>query len=589
MNDKLKLESFLGETNLYDKKEKLEKNKPKSWLKSVSAFANSKGGKLLFGVKEDNTIVGLEEFQKDSEYISETIKTKVDPIPEFDMEFKQINDRIILILDIYQGKNTPYFVIDSGSRTAFKRVGNQSVVATRIDLLNLSLKAEHVSFDSLEFNKTIDDVTFKELAIEYKNRTSKTFEMKDLKSFGLLNENEHLTIAGALFADGHQLYQSRVFCTRWNGLTKANGRIDALDDQEFEGNIIYLLKASLDFVKRNSKKMWEKGPMYRIEYPEYPERAVQEAIVNALIHRDYSVVGSEVHIDIYDDRLEIVSPGGMADLTFIQDVNPLNVSSVRRNPILADLFARMDLMERRGSGLRKIIESYESEENYTNEMTPEFISTETKFTIILKNLNYFVQNDTQHSAHDAQEITPEKRRQQILRIVKETPKISGLELSKIFSVSRSTISRDLKKLQKDAQNDAHAHDVQEITPEKRRQQILRILEETPNISVFELSKVFSVSRSTISRDLKKLQKDAQDARANDAHAHDAQEITPEKRRQQILKILEKTPNISVLELSKIFSVSRSTISRDLKKLQKDAQHDAQDGANDTQNNSQNPK
>lgn len=144
MNDKLKLESFLGETNLYDKKEKLEKNKPKSWLKSVSAFANSKGGKLLFGVKEDNTIVGLEEFQKDSEYISETIKTKVDPIPEFDMEFKQINDRIILILDIYQGKNTPYFVIDSGSRTAFKRVGNQSVVATRIDLLNLSLKAEHV-------------------------------------------------------------------------------------------------------------------------------------------------------------------------------------------------------------------------------------------------------------------------------------------------------------------------------------------------------------------------------------------------------------------------------------------------------------
>ena len=98
MNDKLKLESFLGETNLYDKKEKLEKNKPKSWLKSVSAFANSKGGKLLFGVKEDNTIVGLEEFQKDSEYISEAIKTKVDPIPEFDMEFKQINNKIILIL-----------------------------------------------------------------------------------------------------------------------------------------------------------------------------------------------------------------------------------------------------------------------------------------------------------------------------------------------------------------------------------------------------------------------------------------------------------------------------------------------------------
>ena len=536
MNDKLKLEYFLGETNLYDKKEKLEKNKPKSWLKSVSAFANSKGGKLLFGVKEDNTIVGLEDFQKDSEFISETIKTKVDPIPEFDMEFKQINDRIILILDIYQGKNTPYFVIDSGSRTAFKRVGNQSVIATRIDLLNLSLKAEHVSFDSLEFNKTIDDVTFKELEIEYKNRTSKTFETKDLKSFGLINENGHLTIAGALFADGHQLYQSRVFCTRWNGLTKANGRIDALDDQEFEGNIIYLLKASLDFVKRNSKKMWGKGPIYRIEYPEYPERAVQEAIVNALIHRDYSVVGSEVHIDIYDDRLEIFSPGGMADLTFIQDLNPLNVSSVRRNPILADLFARMDLMERRGSGLRKIIEAYEAEENFTNELMPEFISTETKFTIILKNLNYSAQKDAQGDTNaqgDAHKMTPKERRQEMIKILEGNPEISTLELSKIFSVSRSTISRDLRKLQRvaqgdaqdNAQKDAHAQgDVQKNTPEKRRQEIIKILEENPEISTLELSKIFSVSRSTISRDLKKLQRvahgDAQDNAQKDAHAQD---------------------------------------------------------------------
>ena len=595
MNDKLKLESFLGETNLYDKKEKLEKNKPKSWLKSVSAFANSKGGKLLFGVKEDNTIVGLEEFQKDSEYISEAIKTKVDPIPEFDMEFKQINNKIILILDIYQGKNTPYFVIDSGSRTAFKRVGNQSVVATRIDLLNLSLKAEHVSFDSLEFNKTIDDVTFRELEIEYKNRTSKTFETKDLKSFGLINENGHLTIAGALFADGYQIYQSRVFCTRWNGLTKANGRIDALDDQEFEGNIIYLLKASLDFVKRNSKKMWEKGPIYRIEYPEYPERAVQEAIVNALIHRDYSVVGSEVHIDIYDDRLEIFSPGGMADLTFIQDLNPLNVSSVRRNPILADLFARMDLMERRGSGLRKIIEAYEAEENFTNKMMPEFVSTETKFIIILKNLNYSVQKDAQGDTNvqgDAHKMTPKERRQEMIKMLEGNPEISTLELSKIFSVSRSTISRDLRKLQRvahvhaqdNAQKDAHAQgDAQKNTPEKRRQEMIKILEGNPEISTLELSKIFSVSRSTISRDLRKLQRvaqgDAQDNAQKDAHAQgDAQKNTPEKRRQEMIKILEENPEISTLELSKIFSVSRSTISRDLRKLQRVAQGDAQDNA-----------
>ena len=455
----MNLKDYLGETNLYDKKEKLERNKPKSWLKSVSAFANGQGGKLIFGVKEDNTILGLSDYQEVSENISEIIKIKMDTNPEFDMEIKELDGKVILILSVFAGKNTPYFVVDGGSRTAYKRVGNQSVPASRIDLFNLSLKGEHISYDSLQSKKKIEDVSFKELKIEYKERTGKDFEEKDLKSFGLVNDEGNLTIAGALFADNYQVYQSRVFCTRWNGLTKANGRMDALDDIEFEGNIIYLLKASLDFVKRNSKKMWKKGPVYRIEYPEYPERAVQEALVNALIHRDYSVVGSEVHIDIYDDRLEIYSPGGMYDGTFVQDLNPLNVSSTRRNPIIADVFARMDLMERRGSGLRKIIEAYEAEENYKEELKPEFKSTESSFTTILKNLNYDTQNVTQNDGqsegqnegenegqNDGEKLKPKDRRNKIVKLMKENSNITTIELSHILLVSVSTIERDLKIL-----------------------------------------------------------------------------------------------------------------------------------------------
>ena len=451
----MNIEDYLGETNLYDKKEKLEINKPKSWLKSVSAFANSRGGKLIFGAKEDNTILGLSDYQEDSENISEIIKIKMDPNPEFDMEIKEIDEKVILILSVFAGKNTPYFVVDGGSRTAYKRVGNQSVPANRIDLFNLSLKGEHISYDSLQSKKKLEDVSFKELKIEYKERTGKDFEEKDLKSFGLVNDEGNLTIAGALFADNYQVYQSRVFCTRWNGLTKANGRIDALDDIEFEGNIVYLLKASLDFVKRNSKKMWKKGPVYRIEYPEYPERAVQEALVNALIHRDYSVIGSEAHVDIYDDRLEIYSPGGMYDGTFVQDLNPLNISSTRRNPIIADVFARMDLMERRGSGLRKIIEAYEAEENYKEELKPEFKSTESSFTTILKNLNYDTQNITQYGGQNdgqndgqsaGQKLKPNDRRKQIVKIIEKNSKITANDLSKYFKVSERTIERDLKVL-----------------------------------------------------------------------------------------------------------------------------------------------
>ena len=455
----MNLKDYLGETNLYDKKEKLERNKPKSWLKSVSAFANGRGGKLIFGVKEDNTILGHSDYQEVSENISEIIKIKMDPNPEFDMEIKELNGKVILILSVFAGKNTPYFVVDGGTRTAYKRVGNQSVPASRIDLFNLSLKGEHISVDFLQSKKKLEDVSFKELKIEYKERTGKDFEEKDLKSFGLVNDEGNLTIAGALFADNYQVYQSRVFCTRWNGLTKANGRMDALDDIEFEGNIIYLLKASLDFVKRNSKKMWKKGPVYRIEYPEYPERADQEALVNALIHRDYSVIGSEVHVDIYDDRLEIYSPGGMYDGTFIQDINPLDVFSSRRKSIIADVFARMDLMERRGSGLRKIIEAYEACENYKENFKPEFKSTESSFTTILKNLNYDTQNVTQNDGqsegqnegenegqNDGKKLKPKDRRNKIVKLMKENSNITTIELSHILLVSVSTIERDLKIL-----------------------------------------------------------------------------------------------------------------------------------------------
>jgi len=439
--DTLHLKNYLGETNLYDKKEKLEVNKPKSWLKSVSAFANGRGGKLIFGVRENNEILGLDDYQKDSENISEIIKTRMDSIPEFDMEIKELENKIILILNIYQGKNTPYFVVDGGSRTAYKRVGNQSVPATRIDLFNMSLKGQQVTYDLLESDKKIQDVTFKELAIEYNNKTSKKFEEKDLLSFGLITKDNFLTYAGALFADGYLIYQSRIFCTRWNGLTKASGLMEALDDNEFEGNILLLLENALNFTKVNTKKMWRKGPIYREEYPEYSKRAVQGAIVNALIHRDYSVIGSEVHIDIFDDRMEIYSPGGMYDGTLIQDVDPYTISSSRRNPVLADIFGRMDLMERRGSGLRKIIEAYKFEENYKEELKPEFRSTESSFFTVLKNLNYSTENSDDKVAIKSGDKVAIKNKNEQLEAIIEFANLCGefktADIEELLSIKSS--------------------------------------------------------------------------------------------------------------------------------------------------------
>ena len=139
--------------------------------------------------------------------------------------------------------------------------------------------------------------------------------------------------------------------------------MDALDSAEYSGSLIILLNEGVSFVKRNMKTRWKKTANSRIEMPDYCERSVFEALVNALIHRDYLILGSEVYIDIYDDRLTIYSPGGMADGTRIQERDISNISSTRRNPVLADIFGRLGYMERQGSGFKKITESYHAAHN----------------------------------------------------------------------------------------------------------------------------------------------------------------------------------------------------------------------------------
>ncbi len=113
-----------------------------------------------------------------------------------------------------------------------------------------------------------------------------------------------------------------------------------------------------------------------------------EVLVNALVHRDYLDYGSEVHVDIFDNRMEIYSPGGMFDGTRVQDRSIRRIPSRRRNPVLADIFDRLGYMERSGSGFSKILDGYENAVNYTPDKIPEFYSDRTMFLVTLPNLNY---------------------------------------------------------------------------------------------------------------------------------------------------------------------------------------------------------
>ena len=223
----------------------------------------------------------------------------------------------------------------------------------------LVLRGKNTSYDSQNSTFKVEDFAFSKLKERYKKWTGNRLDDKELISFGLVNEKGELTNAGALLADESPIFFSRLFCTRWNGINKSGGIVDALDDAEYSGSVISLIENGEAFIKRNCKMKWRKTANSREEMLEYVERSYHEALINALAHRDYLVNGSEVHIDIYDDRMEIYSPGGMPDGSMIQDRDPLTVPSTRRNPVLADVFNRLGYMERKGSGFGKIISRYE--------------------------------------------------------------------------------------------------------------------------------------------------------------------------------------------------------------------------------------
>ena len=367
------IHTLIGETTAYDKKQMLEIKRPKSWLKSVSAFANGEGGILIFGINDDE-IVGLADAESDAERISEEIKTKLDPVPIINLEYKEIDGKKLILLHVYPGQETPYYYIGDKQRLAFVRIGNESVTADRIQLKALVLKGSGRTYDSLPSNYRFEDMAFSKLRSVHYKRLQRSFDDSEFVSWGIIDENGNLTNAGALLADESPIRQSRIFCTRWNGLDMTSGLGEAIDDVELEGCVISQLQDSVSFVRNNSHKKWWKENDYREELPDYPERAVTEAIANAIIHRDYLQMGSEIHIDMYNDRLEIYSPGGMMDGRLIQQLNPLIVPSKRRNLLLADFFSRLGLMERRGSGMKKIIDSYKRFEELPNFHIPEFQS-----------------------------------------------------------------------------------------------------------------------------------------------------------------------------------------------------------------------
>ena len=321
-------------------------------------------------------------------------------------------------------------------------------------------------------------MSFTKLKSVHFKRLGRSFEDSEFTSWGIIDTQGKLTNAGALIADDSPIRQSRIFCTRWDGLDMTSGLGEALDDAEFEGSVIGQLQDAVAFIRNNSHKKWWKEATYREELPDYPERAVTEVISNAIIHRNYLEIGSEIHIDMYDNRMEVFSPGGMMDGSLIQYLDPMNVPSKRRNPLLADFFNRLELMERRGSGMKKIVKEYKHFEKFPGYKAPEFKSNSGEFHVTLWNLNYnekqFANSEKQFAndskefansekqfANDSKEFANEKKetskevkqrkefvkaKRAIYKLITSNPKVTTAQMADKLNVSTRQVQKYLKRL-----------------------------------------------------------------------------------------------------------------------------------------------
>ena len=355
------------------------------YLEWVCGYANAKGGTLYIGIEDGTKVpVGVKKANKLMEDIPNTIRNTMGIVADVTLLKKSGKDVIRIKV-----KPSAFPVSYHGG--FHYRTGAVKMQMTGPALTQFLMEKSGQEWDAIPCNGgyRASDFTFIALNNRYKKVNGGKLTKGDLESFGITTETGVLTNTGALLADESPISHSRVFCTRWNGLGMTAGTMDASDDQEYSGGLLQLLKYAEDFVRLHSRRAWHKRPTDRVNFREYPERSIQEMVINGLVHRDYIEYGSEVHIDIFDDRIEITSPGGMPGERKVQEYpNARRIPSRRRNKCLADMFERLDLMERKGSGFKKLFEDYEKLSVNLGKRMPVLESESDYFRVTLPNLLY---------------------------------------------------------------------------------------------------------------------------------------------------------------------------------------------------------
>lgn len=387
--------------------------------KEVIAFANTHGGKVYIGVTDDGKVIGVENLDDTMLQLSNALRDSIRPdvmmFTQIDVEY--FENKPVIVLTISEGSRKPYYLGDKGMKPSgvYVRQGASSAQASDDAIRDMIKFADG---DTFEAHRALDqDLSFTSLAEDMEVR-GLPFGDVQKKNIGIINADDMYTNLGLLVSDQCKHSIKLAF---FQGTDKSVFR----NRKEFTGSVFKQLHdayAGVDFYNA-TKATFHK--LDRIDTRDYPVDAIREALLNAIIHRDYSFSGS-IFINMYSDKIEIISLGGLVAGLSVDAI--MLGASQPRNEKLADLFYRMKLIESYGIGIGKILNSYKE---YS--VNPKFDTVQGAFRVTLPNVNA-----VKHSLNKSHDV--------VIEYVQEHGSIRRSELEELLSVKLTRANTIIKEM-----------------------------------------------------------------------------------------------------------------------------------------------
>ena len=351
----------------YDLEFKLIPNEDRiKYLKTVVAFANGRGGRLLFGVANDRTVHGIanDKVYAELDGITNSISDACSPRIPIDAGIENIDGKAVIVVDVFPGSRCPYFIKSEGEKDGvYIRVGATTQHADDATRMELALLSDGRSFDAEPCPKAkIDDRRIKVLCSmmyrtarkncdsEAERRLVKRITPEQLEAWGVISKVRDRWVASNAYAllTGDPAFSIRLKC----GLFKGDDKDVFLDRRDFTGSVPELIDVGLDYILAKINMGCYFQGAYRHDRYELPPDEMRELVINAFAHRQYLQHDAPVFIAIYDSRIEITSPGGLPRGQTA--ARALAGYSKIRNDVLAKALNYMRFIEEWGSGLRRV-------------------------------------------------------------------------------------------------------------------------------------------------------------------------------------------------------------------------------------------